>query len=98
MKKIRIKWPKNLVYIFAIICQIISIRGVRMIKPRIGKLLRVSKYKREFIIQELDISKNTLSNWIAGNTYPTIDKAFLLADLLEVSVDDLYERNKGPND
>jgi putative transcriptional regulator len=69
-----------------------------MIKPRIGKLLRVSKYKREFIIQELDISKNTLSNWIAGNTYPTIDKAFLLADLLEVSVDDLYERNKGPND
>ncbi|MEH7308065.1 helix-turn-helix transcriptional regulator [Neobacillus drentensis] len=69
-----------------------------MIKPRIGKLLRVSKYRREFIIQELDISKNTLSNWIAGNTYPTIDKAFLLADLLEVSVDDLYERNKGPID
>jgi putative transcriptional regulator len=69
-----------------------------MIKPRIGKLLRASKYKREFIIQELDISKNTLSNWIAGNTYPTIDKAFLLADLLEVNVDDLYERNKGPAD
>jgi putative transcriptional regulator len=69
-----------------------------MIKPRIGKLLRVSKYKREFLIKELDISKNTLSNWIAGNTYPTIDKAFLLADLLEVSVDDLYERNKGPID
>ena len=69
-----------------------------MIKPRIGKLLRVSKYRREFIIQELDISKNTLSNWIAGNTYPTIDKAFLLADLLEVSVNDLYERNKGPID
>jgi putative transcriptional regulator len=69
-----------------------------MIKPRIGKLLRISKYKREFIIKELDISKNTLSNWIAGNTYPTIDKAFLLADLLEVSVDDLYERNKGPID
>jgi putative transcriptional regulator len=63
-----------------------------MIKPRIGKLLRVSKYRREFIIQELDISKNTLSNWIAGNTYPTIDKAYKLADLLEVSVDDLYER------
>ncbi|MEH6993089.1 helix-turn-helix transcriptional regulator [Neobacillus drentensis] len=63
-----------------------------MLKPRIGKLLKVSKYRREFIISELDISKNTLSNWIAGNTYPTIDKAFKLADLLEVKVDDLYER------
>jgi putative transcriptional regulator len=69
-----------------------------MIKPRIGKLLRVSKYRREFIIQELDISKNTLSNWIAGNTYPTIDKAFKLADLLEVSVEELYERKKSPFD
>jgi putative transcriptional regulator len=63
-----------------------------MLKPRIGKLLKVSKYRREFIIRELDISKNTLSNWIAGNTYPTIDKAIKLADLLEVKVDDLYER------
>jgi putative transcriptional regulator len=63
-----------------------------MLKPRIGKLLKVSKYRREFIISELDISKNTLSNWIAGNTYPTIDKAYKLADLLEVKVDDLYER------
>jgi putative transcriptional regulator len=63
-----------------------------MIKPRIGKLLRDSKYKREFIISEMGISKNTLSNWIAGNTYPTIDKAFKLAELIEVKVDDLYER------
>lgn len=69
-----------------------------MIKPQIGKLLRVSKYRREFIIQELDISKNTLSNWIAGNTYPTIDKAFALADLLEVSVEELYERKNGPTE
>lgn len=67
-----------------------------MIKPRIGKILRVSKYKREFIIKELGISKNTLSNWIAGNTYPTIDKAFQLADLLEVRVEELYENTKGP--
>jgi putative transcriptional regulator len=67
-----------------------------MIKPRIGRLLRESKYKREFIIKELGISKNTLTNWIAGNTYPTIDKAFLLADLLEVTVEELYDRKKDP--
>jgi putative transcriptional regulator len=69
-----------------------------MLKPRIGKLLKVSKYRREFIISELDISKNTLSNWIAGNTYPTIDKAYRLADLLEIKVDDLYERKMEETD
>ncbi|MBN8200468.1 helix-turn-helix transcriptional regulator [Bacillus sp. NTK034] len=63
-----------------------------MLKSRIGELLRVSKYRREFIIKELDISKNTLSNWVSGKTYPTIDKAFLLAELLEVKVEELYER------
>lgn len=63
-----------------------------MLKSRIGLLLRISKYRREFIQKELGISKNTLSNWCAGNTYPTIDKAFQLAELLEVKLEDLYEK------
>ena len=63
-----------------------------MIRSRIGELLRVSKYRREFILKELDISKNTLSNWVSGKTFPTVEKAFILADLLDVKVDDLYER------
>jgi putative transcriptional regulator len=67
-----------------------------MLKSRIGMLLRVSKYRREFIQKELGISANTLTNWCTDRTYPTIDKAFLLADLLEVNVEDLYERKKGP--
>ncbi|MDE3839348.1 XRE family transcriptional regulator [Bacillus methanolicus] len=58
------------------------------------ELLRVSKYRREFIQKELGISKNTLTNWCSGHTYPTIDKAFLLADLLGVNIEDLYERVK----
>ncbi|MBO0961630.1 helix-turn-helix transcriptional regulator [Neobacillus sp. MM2021_6] len=63
-----------------------------MLRSRIGELLRVCKYRREYIIKELGVSQNTLSNWSVGNTYPTMDKAFILADLLEVKVDDLYER------
>jgi len=31
---------------------------------------------------------------VTGKTYPTIDKAYVLAELLEVNVEDLYERNK----
>ena len=63
-----------------------------MLKSKIGILLRTSKYRREFIQKELDISANTLSNWVAGKTYPTVDNAFKLAELLEVDVNDLYER------
>lgn len=65
-----------------------------MIKSRIGILLRSSKFRREFIQKELDISANTLTNWVTGKTYPPIDKAFKLAELLEVDINELYERNK----
>lgn len=63
-----------------------------MYKSRIALLLRTSKYRREFIIKELNISANTLTNWCTNKTYPPIDKAFMLADLLEVRIEDLYEK------
>jgi putative transcriptional regulator len=63
-----------------------------MLRSNIGKMLRVSKYKREFIIKQLGITQNTLSNWCTGKTFPTVDKAFILAELLEVRINDLYER------
>lgn len=62
-----------------------------MLKSRIGILLRTSKYRREFIQKELGISANTLTNWCTGKTYPTIDKAYHLAKLLEVDIKELYE-------
>lgn len=65
-----------------------------MLKSRIGMLLRASKYRREFIQKELGVSKNTLTNWSNGMTYPTIDKAYVLADLLEVDINELYEREE----
>jgi putative transcriptional regulator len=65
-----------------------------MFKSNIGKLLRISKYRREYILKELGISKNTLSNWCSGHTYPTIDKAYRLSELLEVDINELYEYKK----
>lgn len=62
-----------------------------MVKSKIGILLRTSKYKREFIQKELGITANTLSNWSTGKTYPTIDKAYELAKLLDVNMTDLYQ-------
>ena len=61
-----------------------------LLRSRIGELLRISKYRREYIQNKLGISANTLSNWSVGKTYPTVDKAYLLAELLGVKIEDLY--------
>ena len=61
-------------------------------KSRIGALTRVSKYRTEYIIKVVGVSRNTYTNWCTGRTYPTIDKAFILAELFECSVYDLYEK------
>ncbi|MBT2725133.1 MULTISPECIES: helix-turn-helix transcriptional regulator [unclassified Bacillus (in: firmicutes)] len=67
-----------------------------MLVSKIGDIIKKSKYKREFIMKELRVSANTLSNWSTGKSIPSLEKAFQLAELLEVKVDDLYERKKAP--
>ena len=68
-----------------------------LLKSRIGALLKVSKYRREYIQKELGISTNTMTNWVTGRTYPTIDRAFRLAELLECDIHDLYEKSPTQN-
>jgi transcriptional regulator with XRE-family HTH domain len=63
-----------------------------MLKSNIGDLIKKSKFKREYIMKELNVSANTLSNWSTGKSIPSLEKAFQLSDLLGVKVDDLYER------
>ena len=61
-------------------------------KSNIGKLIKESKYKREYIRTYMGVtSKNTISNWCTGNSYPSAKELFKLAHLLGVKVDDLYE-------
>ncbi|MEY2196884.1 helix-turn-helix transcriptional regulator [Neobacillus sp. BF23-41] len=63
-----------------------------MLISNIGDIIKKSKYKREFIMKELSVSANTLSNWSTGKSIPSLEKAFQLAELLDCKVDDLYER------
>jgi transcriptional regulator with XRE-family HTH domain len=60
-------------------------------KNNLGKIIKNSPYKREFIQRYMGVSRNTLSNWVTGKTTPTVSDLFKLARLLEVKVDDLYE-------
>lgn len=62
-------------------------------KSKIGYWIEERGYMKKFIAKQLGITPNQLSNWINGKSHPTIEKAFKLADLLGVKVDDLYERS-----
>lgn len=61
-------------------------------KSKIGFWIEERGYMKKYIAKQLGITQNQMSNWISGRSFPTLEKAFLLADLLGVKVDDLYER------
>jgi putative transcriptional regulator len=61
-----------------------------MIINNLSQAVKESPYKREFIQKQMGISRNTLSNWCTGKTYPSIPQALKLAALLNKSIDDLY--------
>jgi transcriptional regulator with XRE-family HTH domain len=65
-----------------------------MVISKIGEIIKESPYKREYIEKHMGISRNTLSNWCTGRTYPSVPQIFKLTILLEVRFEDLYEYNE----
>ncbi|MGM9987169.1 MAG: helix-turn-helix transcriptional regulator [Bacillaceae bacterium] len=61
------------------------------LKSNIGILIDQSRYKREYIRSHFGKSRNTISNWCTGKSYPSIPECFLLAEILECNIGDLYE-------
>lgn len=64
------------------------------LKSNIGWMIDKSDYDRGYLMKRYGKSRNTISNWCTGKSYPSARELFDLADLLEVKVDDLYERKK----
>lgn len=62
-----------------------------MLISNIGKLIDQSPYKNEYVMKYMEVSRNTLSNWRTGKAFPTVEKAFKLSRLLNVSVEELFE-------
>ncbi|UII56725.1 helix-turn-helix domain-containing protein [Cytobacillus spongiae] len=65
---------------------------MKRLKSNIGWLIEKSPYTRDFLRKRYNKSANTISNWCTGKSKPSADELFDLAELLEVKVDDLYER------
>lgn len=60
-------------------------------KSRIGYWIDQRGFKRTFIASQCGVSREQVSKWVNGKAYPRLDKAFKLAKILNVKVDDLYE-------
>lgn len=66
-----------------------------MLKPRIESILLEHKengnrISKQWLADELGITRQMLFNYLSGKSYPPADKLFKLARLLDRPVDDLY--------
>ncbi|WP_433959296.1 helix-turn-helix transcriptional regulator [Cytobacillus horneckiae] len=60
------------------------------IESNIGKIIDQSPYKREYIREVFGKSRNTISNWCTGKSFPSVPELYQLARILDVKVDELY--------
>ncbi|MEH6992911.1 helix-turn-helix transcriptional regulator [Neobacillus drentensis] len=65
-----------------------------MLISRIEELIRKRGYKKAFVAEKLEITVKQLRNYETGRSLIPIDKAYTLADLLEVGVEELYDRSE----
>lgn len=59
---------------------------------KLQQAIRNKGYKQEVFAKEMGVGKTTVSWWINGRYEPTLPKLLQMADILEVSIDWLYDR------
>jgi len=64
---------------------------MNMLISNIGKLIDESPYKNEYVMMYMEVSRNTLSNWRTGKSFPSVPKLYKLSRLLGVTIEELYE-------
>ncbi|KYD30045.1 helix-turn-helix transcriptional regulator [Geobacillus sp. B4113_201601] len=61
------------------------------LKSNIGELIEKSGLRNDYIRKHVDVKQKQLWNWKKGVSFPTLEKAFILAKILGCQVDDLAE-------
>lgn len=57
---------------------------------RLDELFEETGMKKKYAAKQLKVDATTISNWISGKSYPKLDRAVMLADLLGCHITDLY--------
>lgn len=59
--------------------------------PRIGEIIEGQGRRRTWVAEKIGVSSASISNWEKGEAMIPYDKARLLAKVLGVKMEDLYE-------
>lgn len=63
-----------------------------MLNSNIGNLIKESGLRKAFVAERLKITVRQLRKYETGESLIPMDKAFILIEMLNCKVDDLYER------
>lgn len=70
-----------------------------MISDRLKELRREKGYSLEYIAEKINVSRQTVSKWESGDTVPDVLKCKELADIYDVSMDELLlEKGENPEE
>ncbi|MDO5649781.1 MAG: helix-turn-helix transcriptional regulator [Gallicola sp.] len=64
------------------------------ISERLREARLQANLSQEKLAEEIHVSRQTISNWENGKTYPDIMSILLLSDLYEISLDELLKGDK----
>lgn len=60
-----------------------------MFRDNLVKMRKLRRLTQEDIAERLDVTRQTVAKWEAGESVPDLDRCRMLADLFGVSLDDL---------
>ena len=68
-----------------------------MIEKNIKKFREQKNISQSELAENLNVTRQAVSNWETGKTQPDIDTLHKIADMLEISIDELIYGNKRTN-
>jgi DNA-binding XRE family transcriptional regulator len=82
----------NLVEDITNICRIYTNRGEHnvVLKCRLKAILALKDIKHSDFAKTIKVNPGTISAWIAGKSNPSLEKAYEIAELLGVSVTEIW--------
>lgn len=54
------------------------------------KAIREKGISQTYIAKKIGVNKQTITNWVKGNTYPDIKQAKIISEILDRSIDEIF--------
>lgn len=68
--------------------------SIQNLPSRLKELRKKNQYSQEYVAEQLNISRQAIPNWENEKSAPDLENLMLLADLYNLSLDELLDGNK----